>query len=364
MLKIRKMLPSFHGAIVVLAMAVPLGVVHAADETWYPYPVEVWDPPFDMSSPRHEMQYEPLEKASQPWNICVSLPHLKDPYWQAVNYGVIQEARRLGISLTVYEAGGYNNLSTQISQIEDCVSNGARAVVVGAISGEGLNNLVHELTEDGVPVVDFMNGMSSSEIAAKSLVSFGEMGEAVGRYLAERHPAGSGKVRAAWFPGPAGASWVESGNRGFKAALEGSDVEVVATRYGDTGKGEQLRLVEDVLATEQDIDYIAGTSPTVEAAAQVLRLRGLDDRIDVLSYYFTPGVFELMKRGRVLAAPTDSTVIQARIAIDQAVRIVEGKDYTKHVGPRLQMIEAAGLDEFDRGTTLAPQGYRPVFSVN
>ncbi len=45
---------------------------------WYPYPVQVWDPPFDMNSPRHDLKYVPLDKATKKWNICVSFPHMKD----------------------------------------------------------------------------------------------------------------------------------------------------------------------------------------------------------------------------------------------------------------------------------------------
>ena len=53
---------------------------------------------------------------------------------------------------------------------------GADAVVIGAISYDGLNNLVGEIRGQGIPVIDVINGMSSSELSAKSLVSFGEMG--------------------------------------------------------------------------------------------------------------------------------------------------------------------------------------------
>ena len=83
----------------------------------------------------------------------------------------------------------------------------------------------------------------------------------------------------------------------------------------------------------------------------------------ILSYYFTPGVFEGIKRGRILAAPTDSAVIQARVAVDQAVRILEGKDYLKHVGPQLYVIDSTNVNDFDRNSSLAPNGFKPEFKV-
>jgi protein TorT len=337
------------------------GAASAAD--WFPYPVEVWDPPFDMASPRKTVDYTPVPKASKPWEICVSFPHMKDAYWLAVDYGVADEAKRQGVKMQLVEAGGYTELQKQISQIEDCVAAGANAVIIGAISFDGMNNLVAEIRKKNIPVIDVINGISSPELSAKSLVSFGEMGAKAGEYLAKLHPAGSATVKVAWFPGPAGAGWVEAGNTGFLGAVKGSAIEVVETKYGDTGKEVQAKLVEDTLQAHPDISYVVGTAVTAEAAIPILRDRGVDDKIKILSYYYTPGVDQGIRRGQILAAPTDSPVIQGRIAIDQAVRILEGKDYIKHAGPALKVVSQDDVKTFDSSSTLAPEGFTPIFRV-
>lgn len=344
------------------ALAVAATASVKADD-WFPYPVEAWDPPFDMASPRTTMDYTPLEKASKPWEICVSFPHMKDAYWLGVDYGVVEEAKRLGVKMQLVEAGGYTELNNQISQIEDCVAAGAQALVIGAISFDGLNNIVKEVRSKGIPVIDVVNGMSSPELNAKSLVSFGEMGGKAGAFLAEKHPAGSAAVKAAWFPGPAGAGWVEAGNTGFTGAIDGSAIDLVETKYGDTGKEVQAKLVEDTLEAHPDLDYVVGTAVTAEAAIPILRSRGLTDKVKVLSYYYTPGVDQGIRRGQILAAPTDSPVVQGRVAIDQAVRILEGQDYEKHVGPALFVVTQDNHADFDTSSTLAPTGFKPVFRV-
>lgn len=344
-----------------LASALLSGPAAAAE--WFPYPAAEVVPAFSAQGKARDVAYTPLARASKPWDICVSFPHMKDAYWLGVDYGVVAEARRLGVKLNVVEAGGYTELAKQISQIEDCVARGANAVVIGAISFDGLNNLVGEITKKGIPVIDVINGISSPALTAKSLVSFHTMGFETGRYLAARHPAGSSKVKVGWFPGPAGAGWVEAANKGFHEAVAGSAVEVLEPRYGDTGKEAQIRLVEDVLQATPDVKYIAGTAVTAEAAQGLLRGKGLTDKIGVIAFYMTPGVHQGIKRGFIQAAPADSMVIQGRIAIDQAVRALEKAEMVKHVGPKIFVVDKANIDTVERDAILPPESFSPAFTV-
>lgn len=345
------------------AAALAVGAAYAQD-AWYPYDAAKIEPPFAADGKSVDVSYEPLEKASKPWDICVSFPHMKDAYWLGVDYGVAEEAARLGVKMNLLDAGGYTELNNQISQIENCVARGADAVVIGAISFDGLNNLVSEIRKKDIPVIDVINGISSPDVSAKSLVSFHTMGSEAGAYLAEKHPAGSEEVVVGFFPGPAGAGWVEAANTGFHEAVKGSAVKVLESKYGDTGKEVQLKLVEDELQAHPDIRYIVGTAVTAEAAQGLIRERGLQGKVELLAFYMTPGVYEGIKRGFILAAPADSMVIQGRIAIDQAVRILEGKDYVKHVGPKIFVVDPDNIGSVKQTDILPPDGYKPVFNVN
>lgn len=350
--------------VALLAGVTALVPMTAAAEDWFPFPAMAVEPAFSADGELVPVDYVPLEAASQPWEICVSFPHMKDAYWLGVNYGVVAEAERLGVSLNVVEADGYTELPRQISQIEDCVAGGADAVVIGAISFDGLNSLIREVAAQDIPVIDVINGVSSEDISAKSLVSFYTMGQSTGEYLAEAHPAGSEEVTVGWFPGPAGAGWVEAAHRGFMDAVEGSAVRVLEPRYGDTGREVQQNLVEDVLSANPDVNYIAGTAVTAEAAQGVVRERGLTGDVGILAFYMTPGVYTGIERGFILGAPADSMVIQGRIAVDQAVRILEGEDFVQHVGPEIFVIDQDNIADVSRDTVLPPEGFSPVFRVN
>ena len=345
-------------------IGITVSIVHA-EKAWYPVEVDVWNPPFNSERQREQKLYTPLDKAQKKWRIRVFIPHLKDAYWLGVNYGLINEARRLGVSLSIYEAGGYDQLAIQRRQIEESLKDKPDGLIIGAISLDGLNDIVKKASDQGIPVLDLINGISSPHIAARAAVSFWDMGYQAGSYLRRLQENGGQPIKMAWFPGPEGAGWVAAGDAGLRKAIEGSAIEILDSRYGDTGSAAQAKLVEALLSEyAKDLDMIAGTAVTAETAVKILRTRGLADRIKILSYYYGPGVHRGIRRGDITAAPSDLTVLQARIAVDVMVRILEKKDYYKHVAPRVMVVDRDNIRSWDSSTTLAPRGFRPIFSIN
>jgi len=350
-------------AFAIIILIVPS--ITQAEKTWYPVEVDVWVPPFNDQRQREQKLYTPLEKAQKKWRIRVFIPHLKDAYWLGVNYGLIDEARRLGISLSIYEAGGYDQLEIQRRQIEDSLKEKPDGLIIGAISLVGLNDIVKKASDMGIAVLDLINGLSSPDIAARAAVSFWDMGNQAGLYLQRLQTEGGQAMKVAWFPGPKGAGWVAAGDAGFRKAIANGDIDIVASQYGDTGSAAQAKLIEVVLDQHAaDLDCIAGTAVTAEAAVKILRRRGLADRIKILSYYYSPGVHRGIRRGGIIAAPSDLTVLQARIAVDVMVRMLEKRDHYKHVAPRVTVVDRNSIRSWDTSTTLAPRGFRPIFSIN
>lgn len=203
-----------------------LAVQSAGADTW---PLQVPTVPFDDDSPTAPLRYTPLDHAAKAWRLCVIYPHLKDAYWLSVNYGMVEEANRLGVSFDLYEAGGYPNLARQIEQVEACGKRKMDALILGPVSYEGLTQAVVEIAKQ-MPVIDAVNDMDDAGISAKSSVPWREMGAAAGRAIAERHPKGSAPVRLAWFPGPKGAGWVQFVERGFLEALAESSANTSGDR--------------------------------------------------------------------------------------------------------------------------------------
>ena len=344
----------------VLCALLLVAAAAAAAPTWR---LETWATPFDYSSASRSVDYEPLSQATRKWSICASYPHLKDSYWLSVNYGMVQEATRLGVTLKVVEAGGYPNLERQIKQVKSCTDEGADILVVGTVSFEGLTPTIEDIAER-IPVIAVVNDIADLGVSAKVGVSWISMGRGIGDYMARLHPTGSPPIKVAWFPGPLGSGWVPFVEEGFRGALEASSVEIVVTKYGDTGREIQLILLEEALEERPDVDYIVGSAVTAEAAVSVLRARGQLGAIQILSDYFTHAVYRGIKRRRIEAAPTDFAVVQGQLGIELAVRLLEDKLMLKHVGPSIELIDITNVDEVGTEGSLAPASFSPTFVVD
>lgn len=323
-----------------------------------------WEAPLLVDKDNAHEVYKPLPAGSvgKPYHLCVAFPHMKDAYYVAKDYGILLEAKRQNVSASVLSAGGYNNLTQQIQQIEDCVARGGDAVLVNAVSKSGLNGLIEELHGRGIPVLDMGNGLESPHVAAAARAKYYQAGAKAGGYLAEKHPAGSGKVNLVWLAGPAGSQWVEDAVRGMQEAIAGSDVQLLQVLYGDTGKGVQMRLIEDALQAYADVDIIGGNAPAIEGAMEIFKMRGESDT-DLIAFYTTPAIEKAVREGKVTATVGDFNVIGSRISVDQALRILENKLEVPLANRQFFVVDAENVNTYDRSSLLAPDGFEPVFEI-
>lgn len=316
----------------------------AAD--WFPLRVQV---------DGRDASYRPLEGASRPWRICALLPHGMDRYWWGVAWGLDEEAQRQGVQLGVYEAGGYQYPDMQRAQLTRCIQLAADAYVIAAISAKGLCDEIALLHRDKVPVIDLVNRIDCPGVTARAQVDFSDMARAAMAYIRE-HSKGR-PIRVGWLPGPEDAGWVADAERGLAEFKAGGKVTVVPAGYGPVDRSRQAVLVRQLLARDPQLDYILGNAEAAAFAAQLVRAGGSRYKAQVVSLYATERVLEAISEGSILAAPTDSPVIQARVAVDLAVRALERKQSPRRVSPRIEVIDRDNLQRFDISRLMPPSGH-------
>ena len=327
-----------------------------AQESWWPVKV------YDMASGKPKVvEYSPLPKAEKPWNVCVLFPHMKDTFWVAVDYGVVQEARQLGVNMTLYQAGGYTNLPKQLSQFDDCLAGNYDAIVVGPISEAGLMREFRKGMATKKPIIITVNPAPKAQVTSKMYVDFVKMGVQTGNYLVKYLNGKKADVGA--FPGPAGSGWAEQFFAGFKQAVSvHPNIKILTVKYGDSGVAIQLRLIQNALQAFPHMNVIWGCAPAAEAAIGAVAEAGRKDVV-IESSYFNQAMYNDLKSDQVLGFSTQYPVLEGAVAIDTAVRALEHKPYYQFLEPIPDMIAKDTISQINMDLVHAPSTFKAVYSV-
>lgn len=308
--------------------------------------------------------YQPLpaSEVTKHYRICVLFPHMKDSYWLAADYGVVAESMRDHLKMHLFQAGGYTNLATQLNQMDRCIAEHYDAIVLGAISAKGVAAEVDKAVGRGIPVIDFVNGVDDPKVSAHALVSFYDLAFTTAKYIVDQ--AQGKTINVGFFPGPEGAGWSDDAVRGFHDAIKGTNVHVVVMRRGDTGENIQLNLIQNALQAHHDVNVIVGVDIAAQAGAVAVRNLHLKGKVQVYAFDIIPPVYNDIVDGAAVGSPTDFTVIQGRMAIDEAVRLLERKKLVaKRVGPVPEMVTIKNIKAIPWNDMFAPKDFNATYTV-
>ena len=324
-------------------------------------------PAKSLQGPRRE-KWIPPSPSKRGYRIGVLFPHLKDPYWRAVNYGIVTEAKRLKVGIRLLSAGGYEEIEKQKAQFEQLIQEKMDGIILASISYTALDELVENASRQGIPVIEVINDIYSPAIRAKALVSFYEMGYRAGEFVIA-DAAERSRVTVAFFPGPRGSGWAPETLKGFFKIQRDNPkkIKLYPPRWGDTDYDVQRRLIEEFLQVHSDVDYIVGNAVAAEVAIDVLKARGLSQQVRIVATYIIPTIYDKLKQGLIAAAPSDVTVAQGKMAIDMMVRLLDGeqpgKDFPFRSGPIIPVVTTDNISDFSYEEFFGMPDFQPVFEV-
>ncbi|MEA2498659.1 MAG: ribose transport system substrate-binding protein [Actinomycetota bacterium] len=258
--------------------------------------------------------------------LGMALPHFRDPFWVAIAYGAADEARRAGCTIeAVYEAGGYENLDTQIEQVEDLIQLDVDAILFAPNDYEGTAAIADRAADSGTVVINLAN-MSASEKVAYGVNNYDPaVGEAMADWVAEKNP----DAKIAVLSGPAGANWAMDRVKGFEDRIAESHpgLEVVFEKSTDVDRAVAQQVVEDWLVTGDQIDaIIAVAAPLGEGAGAALEAEGREGDTDVLVSTLNEETLNFLEQGLVDYVQSERPVLTGRLGVQLAIKSLNGEE--------------------------------------
>ena len=322
-------------------------------ESWYPQSIERRRPPFFDGGVYTRLDYVPLDGAAEAWDVCAVLPPEDFEYFRALAGGLRAEASRQGVRLTLEHVESFD-VEAQAQLVEACLENDSDAIILSAVERDGFGSLLSRAYARRVPVIDAVTGVDHGRLTARIATDRVDVGRVAGNFLADRHPAGAERARTVWIYGPPGSAVGAELDRGFRAGIEGSSVEIVRALEIPLTERAIREAIRDAVDELGSFEALVGGSRTIELAFEELAADFPPGSIELVSVTLASSTLNGIGAGQVFAAVNDKVVVQGRIAVDLAVRAIEGIDHLADLRPSLQIIDRSNVDKFDRSTVLPP----------
>lgn len=257
-------------------------------------------------------------------------------YWVAGKQGDAQAAKELGIPAH-FEGPPQGQLTTQVSEYSTLTSTGATGIFTSVIDPTSEGSLLNKAESKGIDVVAIDSPVPAAD--AKTFTYIGTpnvtAGMAAGAAMKKALPNG-GDV--AILTGSLTATNALQRIQGFKAALAGSNVKVVATENDNGVAATASSNADAVIANNANLKGIYGVySYDGPAGAVAVKAKGDTGKIWVVADDNEPGTIQGLQNGTVAASIIQQPYMQGYLGayVTAAMKVLGAAKVKSLIAPYL-----------------------------
>jgi ABC-type sugar transport system substrate-binding protein len=260
--------------------------------------------------------------AKKSYRIGFSAVHFVDKFWLGMVYGMADEAKRSNVVLvSVLSAGGYGNLSQQISNLETLSGENLDGIIVAGATYDGLDRTIKHIVDSGVKVIVAGTPVNSKDASLGILEDESLIGKQMGEYICSKKPSG----QVLTLPGPQGSEWNKIRFDGFEAAIKQCGIQTVGNTFqGQMSLEDGQRQATDLLIKYPHVSYVWAVAGLLgDGAAAAIKSLGRKD-VKVVTSAFTDLTVPMMKEGYIAASISEPSVLTGRLAMQYMIRLLNG----------------------------------------
>jgi ribose transport system substrate-binding protein len=288
--------------------------------------------------------------------LGVSVPTVQGPFFTAMLYGMKDEAKKLGYTLEIRDAGGYANVDKQASQFENLAVQGVKAVLIDPADPTTLTGSLSQVKGSSVPVIGAGDHFPGADVSVSS--SHCDVGHAMAKGAETLLPNG-GTMAA--LTGPAGAPWTTDRWKCFTQDIKGTNIKIVSEKASDPAVEQGVTIASDFLQRNPNLDLLYGADDTVGVgAAKAVQEGKRCGKTQVLTAVLGREAEALLKAGCVNYVVAQQTVLIGRMAVREADKLVGGsKPASDTVSIPLVPVTKDTLATVDINNLREPDSYKP-----
>ena len=255
------------------------------------------------------------------YKIALIQQHQTNAFQIAVTEGAQAKADELGVELSILSAD--QDAAKQISQIEQCVSEGYDAILFEPVDPDGLRDAAKAAADAGVVMINVVSTCTDWESAGISAVACGDNVKAGENEMQHVADLLEGKGNVAILTGPSSTTDSLDRLEGYRNILanypEMTEVVAPADCEWDTAKAQAT--VESWLSA-YDLDAIVCQNDGMAVGAG--NAAGANSGIIITGLDGTPDGYEAIKDGRITGTVAQDGGAMAANGIEAAVTLLDG----------------------------------------
>ena len=262
------------------------------------------------------------------YKIALIQQHQTNAFQIAVSDAAEAKAEEMGVDLTILSAD--QDAATQISQIEQCVSEGFDAILFEPVDPDGLRDAAKSAADNGVVMINVISACTDWEDAGISAVSYGDNVKAGETEMQKVADLLGGKGNIAILTGPSGDAGGLQRMEGYENVLKNYPdmVQVVAPADCQWDTAQAQATVESWLSA-YDLDVIICENDGMAVGAG--NAAGANSGIVIAGVDGTPDGFEAINDGRITGTVSQNGGAMAANAMEAAVTLLDGGTLDENV---------------------------------
>lgn len=300
-----------------------------------------------------------LDKTKKPeYHFVFIAQNTDDPFWQAVNKGVIEASNQLNVAVE-FNGPRFTNIAEELQYLDIAIASKVDGIATHVLDEKLFEPYINKAVENNIPIITVENDVKSSKRFSFIGTNSYMLGVEGGKLLAE---ATGGKANVAVILN----SYTDSSEntshnlriKGFKDAVKFyPEIQIKTIHTSRQGIFSAEEVTTNILSQYPDVNAIlcTTTKDTVGAAQVVVDFNKVGS-ITIIGYDDIPDILSYVEKGVIYGTVASNPVSTGHAAIKALVEIKKKQRTSAYIDTGVHVITSKNVAEHIRNNEQMVQG--------
>ncbi len=253
--------------------------------------------------------------------IGLAVSTLNNPFFVDLRDGALEEAKKVGLSITVADA--QNDPNRQLSQVENFIEQGVSIILINPCDSTAIVPAIKAANRAKIPVITVDRGADGGEVVCHIASDNVQGGQMAGEFLAKLIGCKGKIVELEGIPGTSAA---RDRGKGFNEVIKKyPDIKIVARQEAGFDRAKGMTVMENILQAQPEIDGIfCHNDEMALGALRAIEAAGRLSAIKIVGFDATDDAVKSVKDGKMVATVAQKPRVMGSMAVETAKQVLDG----------------------------------------